>query len=147
MEDGIPQADSRIESEMSHESAQVVEPGNPVENAADTETNVESVAAPVTEDADEKTAESDNKTGNPEIQTKVKRIGLAALILSAGILCSRLLGFVRDAVIAYQAGAGIQTDAYNAAFLLPDIMNHFLAFDHVYPAVFGISAQERHQKG
>ncbi len=127
MEDGIPQADSRFESEMSHDSAQVVEPGNPVENEADTEANVESVAASVTEEADEKTAESDNKSGNPEIQTKVKRIGLAALILSAGILCSRLLGFVRDAVIAYQAGAGIQTDAYNAAFLLPDIMNHFLA--------------------
>ncbi|MCL2325552.1 MAG: murein biosynthesis integral membrane protein MurJ [Proteobacteria bacterium] len=59
--------------------------------------------------------------------TRVKRIGLAALILSAGILCSRLLGYVREAVIAYQAGAGSETDAYNAAFMLPDLMNHFLA--------------------
>lgn len=61
------------------------------------------------------------------VQTRVKRIGLAALILSMGILCSRLLGYVREAVIAYQAGAGSATDAYNAAFLLPDLMNHFLA--------------------
>ena len=61
------------------------------------------------------------------IQTRVKRIGLAALVLSFGILCSRLLGFVREAVIAYQAGAGAATDAYNAAFTLPDIMNYFLA--------------------
>ncbi len=61
------------------------------------------------------------------MQTRVKRVGLAALILSFGILCSRLLGYVREAVIAYQAGAGAQTDAYNAAFMLPDLMNHFLA--------------------
>ncbi|MFA5623906.1 MAG: murein biosynthesis integral membrane protein MurJ [Bradymonadales bacterium] len=57
----------------------------------------------------------------------VKRVGLATLILSAGILCSRLLGYLREAVIAYQAGASAATDAYNAAFLLPDLMNYFLA--------------------
>ncbi len=64
---------------------------------------------------------------NTEVKTRVKRVGLAAIILSAGILCSRLLGFVREAVIAYQAGAGAATDAYNAAFTLPDLMNYFLA--------------------
>ena len=64
---------------------------------------------------------------NNDVKKKVRRIGVAALILSAGIMCSRLLGFIRDAVIAYQAGAGAATDAYNAAFLLPDLMNHFLA--------------------
>ena len=61
------------------------------------------------------------------MQTRVKRIGFAAIILSMGIFCSRLLGYVREAVIAAQAGAGAATDAYNAAFTLPDIMNHFLA--------------------
>lgn len=65
--------------------------------------------------------EENNKT------TAVKRVGAAALILSAGIFCSRLLGYVREAVIAYQAGASLETDAYNAAFLLPDLMNYFLA--------------------
>ena len=65
--------------------------------------------------------------GQAPLQTRVKRIGLAAVILSMGILCSRLLGYVREAVIAYQAGAGADTDAYNAAFMLPDLMNHFLA--------------------
>ncbi len=62
-----------------------------------------------------------------DVQTRVKRVGLAAIILSFGILCSRLLGFVREAVIAAQAGAGAATDAYNAAFMLPDLMNYFLA--------------------
>lgn len=64
---------------------------------------------------------------NLDKSTRVKRIGFAALILSMGILCSRLLGYVREAVIAWQAGAGSETDAYNAAFMLPDLMNHFLA--------------------
>lgn len=80
-----------------------------------------------------KSEESENEAAKSEgmstagIQTRVKRVGLAALILSVGILCSRLLGYVREAVIAYQAGAGTETDAYNAAFMLPDLMNHFLA--------------------
>jgi len=56
-----------------------------------------------------------------------KRVGIAALMLSVGILVSRVLGYVREAVIAYQQGAGVATDAYNAAFLLPDLMNYFLA--------------------
>jgi len=62
-----------------------------------------------------------------EVKKRVKRVGLAAIILSFGILCSRLLGFVREAVIAAQAGAGAETDAYNVAFMLPDMMNYFLA--------------------
>lgn len=84
-------------------------------------------------DADASSADDASKPGesgngdNNDVKKKVRRIGVAALILSAGIMCSRLLGFVRDAVIAYQAGAGAATDAYNAAFLLPDLMNHFLA--------------------
>lgn len=63
----------------------------------------------------------------PVSNEAVKRVGLATAILSAGILCSRLLGYLREAVIAYQAGASAATDAYNAAFLLPDLMNYFLA--------------------
>ena len=77
--------------------------------------------------AEQSSAGSGVDVGAAGIQTRVKRVGLAALILSIGILCSRLLGYVREAVIAYQAGAGSETDAYNAAFMLPDLMNHFLA--------------------
>ena len=90
-------------------------------NAADTATDSNTPASTNHETADSPSA------SQTLIQTRVKRIGLAALVLSFGILCSRLLGFVREAVIAYQAGAGAATDAYNAAFTLPDIMNYFLA--------------------
>ncbi|MBQ9816054.1 MAG: murein biosynthesis integral membrane protein MurJ [Proteobacteria bacterium] len=87
--------------------------------------NLSGDEAPADKPEGEQTQVKDS--GEPSVQTRVKRVGLAALILSMGIMCSRLLGYVREAVIAYQAGAGAETDAYNAAFLLPDMMNHFLA--------------------
>lgn len=56
-----------------------------------------------------------------------RRMGIAALILSASIFLSRILGFLREAVIAYTHGASVETDAYYAAFTLPDLMSYFLA--------------------
>lgn len=85
-------------------------------------------AGRITDDKAENSGkDASSDLGHANVQTRVKRIGFAAFILSMGILCSRLLGYVREAVIAYQAGAGSETDAYNAAFMLPDLMNHFLA--------------------
>jgi putative peptidoglycan lipid II flippase len=55
------------------------------------------------------------------------RIGVAALVLAASQLVSRLLGFAREAVIAGLVGRGRATDAYNAAFQIPDILFYFLA--------------------
>ncbi len=49
------------------------------------------------------------------------------MLLSASIVASRLLGFIRDAVIAATLGASRETDAYFAAFFLPDLINYFLA--------------------
>ncbi|MGM0557570.1 MAG: murein biosynthesis integral membrane protein MurJ [Myxococcota bacterium] len=60
-------------------------------------------------------------------RSMTQRMGLAALILSASILLSRLLGFLREAVIVYKHGASSATDAYYAAFTLPDLMGYFLA--------------------
>lgn len=54
-------------------------------------------------------------------------MGIAAIILSVSILLSRILGFLREAVIAYQHGASAETDAYYAAFTLPELMSYFLA--------------------
>ncbi|MBI4179518.1 murein biosynthesis integral membrane protein MurJ [bacterium] len=44
---------------------------------------------------------------------------------SAGILLSRTLGYVRDAVIVGVFGAGAVTDAYLAAFLIPNLIRRF----------------------
>ena len=54
-------------------------------------------------------------------------MGRAALVVSVGILLSRLLGYVRDAVMAGVLGAGTDADIYVAAFLVPDILFYLMA--------------------
>ena len=55
------------------------------------------------------------------------RFTAAAMLLAASVLLSRLLGFVREMVLAYQLGATPELGAYYAAFQIPDILNYFLA--------------------
>ena len=50
----------------------------------------------------------------------------ATLLLMLFAFLSRVIGLVRVKVIAYIFGAGVQTDAYNAAFELPEMINYFL---------------------
>ena len=50
----------------------------------------------------------------------------ATLLLSFFALLSRVIGLIRDKYIAYTFGAGPQTDAYNIAFNLPDLVNYLL---------------------
>ncbi len=47
--------------------------------------------------------------------------------MMASVFLSRILGYARDAVIAYQQGATPETDAYFAAFTIPDFLNYLLA--------------------
>ena len=54
-------------------------------------------------------------------------MGIAALLLAASNLLSRLMGLVRDKVISWQFGAGEEADLYFAAFVVPDIINYLLA--------------------
>src|SRR5690349_11828703 len=51
----------------------------------------------------------------------------AALLVMFAVLLSRVIGYVREAYIAWAFGAGTQTDAYVAAFTLPDWLNYILA--------------------
>ena len=50
----------------------------------------------------------------------------ASILLAASSLLSSVIGLARGKFIAWLFGAGMQTDAYNAAFRLPDLMNNFL---------------------
>ena len=50
----------------------------------------------------------------------------ASLLLAASSVVSSLVGLGRGKYIAWLFGAGPQTDAYMAAFRLPDLMNNFL---------------------
>src|SRR5207245_1590312 len=51
----------------------------------------------------------------------------ATLLLMSAVMISRVIGYIREAYIAYAFGAGGQTDAYVAAFTLPDWLNYILA--------------------
>ena len=51
----------------------------------------------------------------------------ATLLLMSTILLSRVMGFVREMYIARTFGAGWQTDAYVAAFTIPDWLNYIAA--------------------
>jgi putative peptidoglycan lipid II flippase len=54
-------------------------------------------------------------------------IPAAAALLAGSALFSRVLGFAREALLAYQVGASGSADAYYAAFQLPDLLNYLLA--------------------
>ena len=51
----------------------------------------------------------------------------ATLLLMAAVMLSRVIGYVREAYIAWAFGAGPLTDAYNAAFTIPDFLNYLVA--------------------
>jgi putative peptidoglycan lipid II flippase len=51
----------------------------------------------------------------------------ATVLLMAAVMLSRVLGLVRESFIAWKFGAVAHTDAFYAAFTLPDFMNYLLA--------------------
>lgn len=56
-----------------------------------------------------------------------KKVGIASLIMTASIFLSRMIGLLREMVIAYIGGAGAAVDAYQVAFVVPEILNHIVA--------------------
>ncbi len=59
--------------------------------------------------------------------TGSKSIGMAALVVSVGVLLSRVLGYVRTLILAGMLGVGADTDLYAAAFTIPDILFFLMA--------------------
>jgi putative peptidoglycan lipid II flippase len=51
----------------------------------------------------------------------------ATLLLMSAVMLSRVIGYAREAYIAYAFGAGPRVDAYVAAFTLPDWLNYIVA--------------------
>jgi putative peptidoglycan lipid II flippase len=50
----------------------------------------------------------------------------ATIVLMASTLLSRIIGLVRIKYIAWLFGRGMEADAFNAAFVLPDMISYFL---------------------
>src|SRR5246500_516841 len=51
----------------------------------------------------------------------------ATLLMITAVMLSRVIGYVREAYIAWAFGAGPQTDAYVAGFTIPDFLNYIVA--------------------
>ena len=56
-----------------------------------------------------------------------KKVGLASVVMMASVFLSRVIGLLREMAIAYMAGVGPEVDAYQIAFILPEILNHAAA--------------------
>jgi putative peptidoglycan lipid II flippase len=63
-------------------------------------------------------------TGPPR---KTLGLGGAALVVSASVLASRLLGLLRETLLAALLGVTAESDLYRYAFLIPDLINYLLA--------------------
>jgi putative peptidoglycan lipid II flippase len=54
------------------------------------------------------------------------RGGRSAFVVGAGILISRVVGLLRNTAFAYYFGSGAASDAYNAAFKIPNAVRNLL---------------------
>src|SRR5271157_3045635 len=64
---------------------------------------------------------------NPAFPSVTRRIAQSTTIVMVSVLASRLLGFFREWTVAHQMGSNAVTDAYYAAFTLPDFLNYLVA--------------------
>ena len=65
---------------------------------------------------------------------------------TVGTALSRVLGLVRDSVIAYLFGAGTATDAYNAAFRIPNLLRDLFA-ENALSSAFVPVLMDQKEKG
>jgi putative peptidoglycan lipid II flippase len=72
------------------------------------------------------TPQPDPATVQSAPNKRAQTVGSAAVLLMGSNLLSGILGLVRTKYINHVFGAGAATDAYNAAFQLPDMIGYFL---------------------
>ncbi len=75
-----------------------------------------------------KVMDKPNKSNpSPKSGSTFKKIGIASFIMMASVFTSRVIGLAREMAIAYKGGAGGGVDAYQVAFIIPEILNHIVA--------------------
>jgi len=77
----------------------------------------------------------------------------ATVLLMSAVMLSRVIGYLREAYMAYAFGAQAQTDVYVAAFTLPDWLNYIVAggtasitFISIYTRFLTSNREEEAQK-
>jgi putative peptidoglycan lipid II flippase len=68
-----------------------------------------------------------NEQNNNERSALKKSLTIATVIMMGSVLLSRIIGLVREQVIAHLCGTSTEIDAYVTAFIVPELINHFLA--------------------
>ena len=71
----------------------------------------------------------------------------ALATVSSMTLLSRILGFIRDFVIARTFGAGVATDAFFVAFRLPNLLRRLFAEGAFSQAFVPVLAEYRQRRG
>ena len=76
---------------------------------------------------------------------KPSGIARATGLMMVTVLLSRILGVARDAIISHYFGRGPQTDAYNAAFTVPDLLFYLLQSGALSSTIVPIITEFRQQ--
>ena len=89
--------------------------------------------------------------GGGRVSSTGRKVAKAAGILMVAMIFSRILGYVRDMVIYAYFGQNNLTDAYNAAFSIPDFLYYLLvggALSSAFIPVFaGYIATDEEEEG
>lgn len=80
-------------------------------------------------------------------RAEASRLPAIAFMLAASVALSRVSGYLRDLVVANQAGAGPEADAYFMAFLLPELLNYLLAGGALTIAFIPLYTRVRERRG
>jgi len=80
------------------------------------------------------------------LNTQSKTILSAGFILAAAALSSRILGLVRDKLIAHKFGASIATDIYYSAFRVPDLIFNIIILSTISAGFIPILTKYLHKK-
>lgn len=69
----------------------------------------------------------DADLGPPDASRRAARLARSAGLIGVATMASRVLGLVRDQVLAYYFGAGHAMDAFNVAFRIPNLLRDLFA--------------------
>jgi putative peptidoglycan lipid II flippase len=70
---------------------------------------------------------ADERTGNGQVDKQDHALSIAALIMMGSVFLSRVIGLFREMILARYGGTSFEMDAYVTSFILPELLNHFLA--------------------
>jgi len=80
------------------------------------------------------------------INFKSKNISSAAIILAVSYLCSRIIGLIRDRLLAGTFGAGDELDIYYCAFRIPDLVYSLIVMGAISAGFIPVFVSYRSKK-